>query len=74
MVWGNTNTTRKSNKIKERHAPKRPETLECDIYHTSVKGEKWVVLVGLLDGIPYEIMGGKAELIEVPRKHKKGNA
>jgi ribonucleoside-diphosphate reductase alpha chain len=56
----------------ERHAPKRPDTLECDIYHTSVKGQKWVVLVGLLDGKPYEIIGGEAENIEIPKKYKKG--
>ena len=59
-------------KIQTRHAPKRPEALECDIYHTSVKDERWVVLVGLLDDRPYEVIGGKAELIEVPRKHKSG--
>ncbi len=58
--------------IKTRHAPKRPESLACDIFHTSVKSEKWVVLIGLLDGRPYEVMGGKAELIEVPRKYKEG--
>ena len=56
----------------ERDAPKRPEILECDIYHTSIKGNRWVVLVGLLGGKPYEIIGGHAELIEIPRKHKKG--
>ena len=56
----------------ERHAPKRPETLECDILHTSVKGQKWVVLVGLMDGKPYEVIGGEADQIEIPRKYKKG--
>ena len=56
----------------ERHAPKRPEYLECDIHHTSVRGEKWVVLIGLMEGKPYEVIGGKASLIEIPRKHKKG--
>ena len=56
----------------ERHAVKRPETLECDIYHTSVKGQKWVVLVGLLEGKPYEVIGGEAEQIEIPRKYRKG--
>jgi len=58
--------------IIERHAPKRPEMLECDIHHTSVKGQKWVVLVGLMDGKPYEVIGGEAEQIEIPRKYKKG--
>ena len=55
-----------------RDAPKRPSTLSCDIHHTSVKGERWVVLVGLLDGIAYEVMGGKAELIEIPKKYSTG--
>tara|TARA_B100000287_G_C20559674_1_gene751935 strand:- start:571 stop:1224 length:654 start_codon:yes stop_codon:yes gene_type:complete len=56
----------------ERHAPKRPDVLECDIYHTSVKGHKWVVLVGMLEGKPYEIIGGEADLIEIPKKYKSG--
>ena len=56
----------------ERHAPKRPEILDCDIHHTSVKGQKWIVLVGLLDGKPYEVIGGEAQQIEIPRKHKRG--
>jgi ribonucleoside-diphosphate reductase alpha chain len=55
-----------------RHAPKRPDTLECDIHHTTVRGERWVVLVGLLEGKPYEVMGGKAELIEIPKKYSSG--
>jgi len=56
----------------ERDAPKRPETLDCDIIHTSVKGQKWVVLVGLMNGKPYEVIGGEAELIELPRRIKNG--
>jgi len=58
--------------FKERHAPKRPDTLKCDIIHTSVKGTKWVVLVGLMDGKPYEVIGGEAEMIELPRRYKSG--
>ena len=60
------------NNFGERHAPKRPDTLECDIYHTSIKGQKWVVLIGLLDGKPYEVIGGEAQNIEIPKKYKKG--
>jgi len=58
--------------ITERHAPKRPDELECDIFHTSVKGERWVVMVGLMDGKPYEVLGGEAKQIEIPRRHTKG--
>jgi len=58
--------------IVERDAPKRPEELECDIYHTSIKGKKWAVLIGLLDGKPYEVIGGSADQIEIPSKFRNG--
>ena len=53
-------------------APKRPELLECDIHHTTIHGEKWVILIGLLNGRPYEVMGGKSDLVEIPKKYKQG--
>lgn len=53
-------------------APKRQEDLECDIHSVSVKGEKWVILVGLMDGKPYEVFGGLSENVEIPAKYKKG--
>tara|TARA_B100000700_G_scaffold316137_1_gene405196 strand:- start:491 stop:3010 length:2520 start_codon:yes stop_codon:yes gene_type:complete len=71
-VLVSTEDEQKSSKFKERHAPKRPEALSCDIFHTSVKGQKWVVLVGLMEGKPYEVIGGEAELIELPKRYKNG--
>jgi len=53
-------------------APARPEILECDIHHTTIKGEKWTILVGKLDGKPYEVMGGLSNLIEIPSSLTKG--
>jgi ribonucleoside-diphosphate reductase alpha chain len=53
-------------------APKRPKELPCDIHHTTINGEKWVFLIGLWEGKPYEVMGGLANLIEIPRKYKNG--
>lgn len=53
-------------------APKRPEILECDIHHTSVKGEKFTVFVGMLDGQPYEVLGGLSTYVEIPKKYDKG--
>lgn len=53
-------------------APKRPSTLECDIHHTTVRGEKWVVLVGKMDGKPYEVLAGEASLIEIPKRFNSG--
>jgi ribonucleoside-diphosphate reductase alpha chain len=53
-------------------APKRPIELECNIHHATIQGEKWVIMVGLLDGKPYEVMGGLSNLIEIPRAKAEG--
>ena len=36
----------------------RPQVLECDVVRFQNNKEKWVALVGLLDGRPYEIFTG----------------
>jgi len=53
-------------------APKRPLELECNIHHTTIQGEKWIILVGLMEGKPYEVMGGLSNLIEIPRDKAEG--
>ena len=53
-------------------APKRPDLLPCLIYNPTIEGEKWTVLVGLLNDKPYEVFAGLAEFVELPRKHKTG--
>jgi ribonucleotide reductase alpha subunit len=58
--------------IIERDAPKRPAELECDVYHHTIGGEKWVIFVSLLEGKPYEIMGGLSNHINLPKRVKKG--
>lgn len=58
--------------IEDTHAPKRPKELECDIVRASVKGEVYLVLVGLLDGRPYEVFSGLSQHVEVPKKSRKG--
>ena len=54
-------------------APDRPEELDCSIHHATVKGEAWTMLVGLMGGKPYEVMGGLSQYIEIPRKYKDGS-
>jgi ribonucleoside-diphosphate reductase alpha chain len=60
----------------ENHAPKRPKELPCDIHRINVKGsegqESYLVLVGSLDGKPYEIFCGRSSHVEVPKKAKTG--
>lgn len=36
---------------------KRPQSIECDIYHKTALKKDWMILVGLVNGNPYEIFG-----------------
>lgn len=59
-------------------APKRPDTLPCEIHHRVIKptnkdATQWTILVGLLDGKPYEVFAGPAEYIEIPEKYTSGS-
>ena len=53
----------------------RPQVLECDMVRFQNNREKWVALVGLLDGYPYEIFTGlqdDEEGIMLPKSVSKG--
>ena len=58
--------------IDHQHAPKRLKELPCDIHQVTIKGEKWTIAVGMLNNKPYEVFGGLAQYVEIPRKHKNG--
>jgi len=45
----------------EIHIPKRPKRLKADIHHFQNNLEKWIGVVGIRDGHPYEIFTGKFE-------------
>lgn len=49
-------------KIVSTQAPKRGRKLVADYYETKVKGETFIVLVGLMDGRPYEIFAFRPNL------------
>jgi ribonucleoside-diphosphate reductase alpha chain len=67
-----TNTEQEKGSFLQNQAVKRPTELPCSIHHTTIQGEKWIILVGMLDGKPYEVMGGLSNLIEIPAKHTQG--
>ena len=53
----------------------RPQVLECDVVRFQNNKEKWVALVGLLGGQPYEIFTGLQdddEGIMIPKSVSKG--
>lgn len=58
--------------FKQHQAPKRPKELPCQIHHANIKNETWTILVGLLDGKPYEIFGGLSRYVEIPKKYDEG--
>lgn len=56
-------------KVSINHSPKRPTVLPCDIHYTQIKGDKWVVLIGKLEGYPFEVFAGKlGDLGKFPEK------
>jgi ribonucleoside-diphosphate reductase alpha chain len=52
----------KEDEIVYNDAPKRPISLECEIYHPKVKGETYTVVIGLLKGKVYEVFASAEEI------------
>lgn len=63
---------RENGLIAYNNAPRRPKELKCDINHATISGEVWTILVGLMDEKPYEIIGGLAKYVEIPKKYTSG--
>lgn len=61
-----------------RFSPPRPADLPCDIHKAKVQGVDHIVLIGLLDGVPYEVFAGSLGSLSVHsskgilRKVKRG--
>ncbi len=62
----------KKNEFIETRAPKRPKKLEAEIVRFQNDYEKWVAVVGLFKGRPYEVFTGKAEGFWLPPWVNKG--
>jgi len=56
----------KDDDFKETNAPPRPKSLKAEVLRFQNDYEKWVAIVGLYKGRPYEIFTGKAEGFYVP--------
>jgi ribonucleotide reductase alpha subunit len=52
---------KKEEKLRDIHAPKRPKRLKGEIHRFQNSLEKWIAVVGMKDGRPYEIFTGKLE-------------
>lgn len=72
LLSQDSNYEARPKKIMRQGAPKRLDILPCDIHHTIVGGHPWVVMVGKLEGQPYEVFAGKARKVQVPKKYIEG--
>ncbi len=54
-------TKEKMEAFHDNHAPKRPKRLKGEIHRFQNNNEKWIAVVGLLDGRPYELFCGRLE-------------
>jgi ribonucleoside-diphosphate reductase alpha chain len=50
--------------IQKTEAPKRPREMDSDVYHITVKGQLYFVVVGLYKGEPYEVFAGQNGLFD----------
>jgi ribonucleoside-diphosphate reductase alpha chain len=63
----------KAEAIVETKPPKRPGSLEADVVRFMNHNEKWIAVVGLLNGRPYEVFTGRAEdSFVIPQWVEKG--
>ncbi len=68
----NNSKKENSNEFKETRAPKRPKILNAEIVRFQNDYEKWMAVIGLFDGKPYEIFTGKADDFYLPPWVTKG--
>ena len=63
VLVSNDDKGKKEDKVAfmETQAPKRPKSLEADIVKFNNNQEKWIAVVGCIEGRPYEIFTGRAE-------------
>jgi len=66
------NISRQNISISCKEAPKRLPCLDADVHVVTVKGEKFVIAVGLQNNQPYEIFGGHLNGLGFKWNFKKG--
>lgn len=73
LVSSSAKQDKTASAIKETKPPKRPKVLEAEVIRFMNDEEKWIAVVGVLNGKPYEIFTGRAEdAFSFPSWVKKG--
>jgi len=53
------NNKKRKDKLSLHNATKRPKAVSCNVNSTMVNGEKWIVIIGTMEGEPYELFAFK---------------
>ena len=73
LITNKDSDNKATNEFSETSAPKRPDVLEAKIIRFNNNHEKWIAVVGILNGKPYEIFTGKAEdAFQLPKYVNQG--
>ena len=74
VLISNKKKSEEKNAFQQHNSPKRPKSLEADIFRFNDKSEKWISFVGVLNDKPYEIFTGIADedALPIPSSIKKG--
>ena len=76
VLVSNKKKAKQQEKTEENHEwgqpPVRPKRLEADIVRFLNDSEKWIAVVGLYEGRPYEIFTGRADGFMIPADVQKG--
>ncbi len=72
LVTNDSDKEEDLNEFKETKAPARPKVLEAEIVRFQNDYEKWMAVIGVFDGKPYEVFTGKAEDFFLPTWVNKG--
>lgn len=52
------------------NAPKRPKVLDGDYYQVKVQGKSFIIIIGLMDGKPYELFAMPCDECQKVKSHK----
>jgi len=58
--------------IEDAVSKERPKLIPCDIHYSTIEGHPWIIFIGMFNGKPYEVIGGKKSNVEIPKKYKNG--
>ena len=64
VLVAETQNKEANDEIIQTKAPKRPETLSCDVHHCSVKSKPYFVIVGKMKDKPYEVFASMNQISE----------